>query len=166
MARDVARGRKLREQACADGEPFACAHLERYSVAAPLLDAECRHGNGMGCWVLAQLHRGGKLGSADLVKAAQLSIDACTKSDFYCTDAGVAYIRGDGVAKDALRARELFRRACKARDRLACTHLGVLYASGEAGVSKDTVLATEAFSEACKLRDKQGCEWLERLREK
>lgn len=166
VERDVDRARKLREYACARGDPFACALLERYNVAAPLLEAECSHRNGAACWVLAQMYRGGKLGLPDTAKAAQLSIDACAKNDHYCTDAGVAYVRGDGVPKDVPRARDLFRRACKARDGLACTHLGALYALGEGGVQKDTGAASKAFEEGCSLGDKEGCDWLKRTRSK
>ena len=49
-----------------------------------------------------------------------------------CVNLGADYANGTGVAKDAKRARDLFVKACNAKDMLGCADLGGLYSTGAA----------------------------------
>jgi hypothetical protein len=60
---------------------------------------------------------------------------------------GVAYLKGDGVQKDAARAVEWFRKAAEQGNPKAQNNLGVAYLNGT-GVSRDAVKAVEWFRKA------------------
>jgi TPR repeat protein len=66
------------------------------------------------------------------------------------------YARGEGVARDAERARQLQQQACDGGSGRACATLGGLYARGE-GVARDRKRARELYQRACDDGNRRGC---------
>lgn len=162
VTKDERRGAELRTAACDLGDGFACTHLARYDRANQLLQTECRRGHGESCWVLAQNYRAGRGVAVDKKTAAQLSMQACAKHEYHCSDAGIAHMLGDGVEKDVLRAQEFFKRACAAGDAYGCKNLGATYYVGD-GVPKNVTLARQYFTKACDMKLEEACVELARL---
>ncbi len=81
-------------------------------------------------------------------RVAELTAE-CKKANYAsCDSLGLMYEEGDGVAKDAKRAEELYRRACDGGHANGCTNLGVLYQNGN-GVAKDAARAAKLYQRAC-----------------
>jgi len=100
VEKDLARGRKLSESACEQGDTFGCFNA---AVTAT---------NGWG-------------GDRDLAKAASFLETACKGGDGEgCNDLAAAYEKGSGVARDRRRATELYRRACELGFEKACPKKG------------------------------------------
>ncbi len=59
---------------------------------------------------------------------------------------GVAYLKGQGVAKDETTARQLFERAVKLNHPAACYNLGLMHLNGN-GVTKDEKQAAADFKQ-------------------
>src|SRR5260370_35678426 len=69
-------------------------------------------------------------------RVAELTAE-CKKANYAsCNSLGLMYEEGDGVAKDAKRAEQLYRRACERGHANGCTNLGVLYQNSN-GVAKE-----------------------------
>src|SRR5260370_32716914 len=89
-------------------------------------------------------------------RVAQLTAE-CKKANYAsCDSLGLMYEDGDGVAKDAKRAEELYRRACDGGHANGCTNLGVLYQNGN-GVVKDGARAAKLYQRACDGGSFMGC---------
>ena len=89
--------------------------------------------------------------------AAQDYEQNCANGDFVaCHDAGVAYEKGDGIAKDMQKAALNFTRACNGGDIRSCTAAGSIYMS-EKGVPKDAHKAFGLFKKACDNNGIGGC---------
>src|SRR5258708_38163843 len=75
-------------------------------------------------------------------RVAQLTVE-CKKANYSrCNSLGLMYEEGDGGAKDAKRAEELYRRACDGGHANGCTNLRVLKQTGT-GVAKDAARAAK-----------------------
>ena len=72
-------------------------------------------------------------------------------------------LRGEGVAKDATEARELFAKAAAKGNAEAQRRLGVLYG---VGVEVDGRRAKDWFDKACQGGLQEGCAERDLLREK
>ena len=82
---------------------------------------------------------------------------ACEGGDMpACSDLGVTYETGDGVARDSARAAALYRRACEGGAMQGCFNLGFSYQNGE-GVTRDSERAVEFYRRACEGGDMGGC---------
>jgi TIR domain/Sel1 repeat len=95
--------------------------------------------------------------SGNFPLAADLYHKACDRGNrLGCTDLGLMYYNGEGVAKDLNRAADLFQHSCDANGAAACTNLGVMYVRGE-GVAKDRKRAADLFKRACDGGGALGC---------
>lgn len=163
VEKNEAMGLKLRNAACSLGDPMACYYLGRHATAVPLLERDCRFGMALACDVLAQAYRSGHGVAADRAMALRFSIIACDKDDYYCSDAGIAHMTGDGVPRDPLRARDFFRRACDAGSPHGCENLGMSYLQGGDGTPRDKARAIEALRRACASKLPSACRQLSDL---
>jgi len=73
-----------------------------------------------------------------------------------CTNLGITYQNGEGVAKDFGKAAQLFQKACDNREMFGCNNLGNIYYNGY-GVAKDIYKAMELYQKACDGGVKVGC---------
>jgi TPR repeat protein len=73
-----------------------------------------------------------------------------------CTNIGIMYAQGRGVAKDETKAVEFYEKGCKYNDPAGCLALGIALLSGT-GVAKDPAKAAQAFEKACDRSDLRGC---------
>lgn len=73
-----------------------------------------------------------------------------------CGALGVMYATGDGMARDASRAAQLFEKACGGGDVPSCVNRGHMLADGS-GVTKDEAKAAELFEKACTDGSAEGC---------
>src|SRR6267378_250186 len=89
-------------------------------------------------------------------RVAQLSAE-CEKAKYAsCNSLGLMYEEGNGAAKDAKRAEELYRRACDRGSFTACSNLGAMYGSGD-GIAKDEKVAIKLYQQACDGGEGRGC---------
>ncbi len=89
-------------------------------------------------------------------EAAQL-VDACDGgAPLACSEVGLRYEGGVGLAQSYARAAESYRRACDGGSGLGCTKLGVLHEEGQ-GVLQDRSKATEFYGRGCEGGDAEGC---------
>jgi TPR repeat protein len=78
---------------------------------------------------------------------------ACDANDGTgCTNLGMLYDRGEGVAKDQSRAVALFQKACDLGSAAGCNNLGASYAH-----AKDYVRAVALYRQACDAGEGRGC---------
>lgn len=143
---NAARGMELHEAACTHGIADACATLggmfevgltsstdgrpimERDTGRAfSLFQRACDEGSADGCWSLAQRFAVGGLGvPRDVALSLSLSERACVAWEcFACAGLADRYDVGDGVARDADRARKLYERACGLGHMGSCRRLEI-----------------------------------------
>lgn len=72
---------------------------------------------------------------------------------YACVHAGLAYLRGEGVAGDAPKAIDLFARACSAGEGTGCRNAGTYFRD----TKKDSKTAFSHFEKGCKLADTHSC---------
>jgi TPR repeat protein len=77
---------------------------------------------------------------------------------------GVAYISGDGIAKDSIEAVKWFRKAADQSYAMAQTNLGLAYAEGE-GVAQNYEEAVKWFRLAAEQGDAEYADFLKELTE-
>jgi len=73
-----------------------------------------------------------------------------------CTNLGVQYAQGKGVAADPERARALAEKACKLEDSMACSNLGMYLMNGSGG-PKDLPRAITLSRGACDADEGEAC---------
>ena len=73
-----------------------------------------------------------------------------------CTALGTAYVRGDGVAADPIRALSYFEKACSLKDPDGCLRVGVCYHFG-IGKVKDDTAAARLYTQACDGGSSEAC---------
>ena len=82
---------------------------------------------------------------------------ACDNGDAEaCTQLGVMYATGKGVALNIPRAVEFYRKACDGGSAVGCTNLGYMYATGK-GVPQDNVRAAAYYKRGCDGGNGGGC---------
>ena len=72
-----------------------------------------------------------------------------------CVTLGLMYA-GTGVTQDAVKAVELFRKACEGQQAGGCGNLGYMYGTGT-GVTQDAVKAVDLYRQACDGQHANGC---------
>ena len=98
--------------------------------------------------------------SRDYSTAARYWQSACDGSELVdCTNLGIAYQAGEGVAIDNAKAVALFDKACAGGIASGCYNLGVLYDNGR-GVTIDTARAAVHYDKACAGGNVHGCFYL------
>lgn len=76
-----------------------------------------------------------------------------------CGNVGLAYLLGDGVTADKMRAAALLQDACDRGDAHSCSNLGFMHKKGD-GVPPDEAKALALLTKACDLGMAGACRWL------
>lgn len=100
---------------------FSSSCVDETPSETSILEPDCDAQHASVCFDQARA----KAGANDLQGAAQLYAKGCELGDgSSCNDLGVAYARGQGVAKDRERAHAFYEQACKAKLDLGCLNYG------------------------------------------
>ena len=100
------------------------------------------------------------IGQKRFAEALPLAQQACNGGDMYaCTDLGLLYEQGQGVAQDYVQARSFFLKACQGGSTYGCNEMGLAYLSGW-GVPKDNAQARSWFQKGCDGGNNWSCEEL------
>jgi serine/threonine-protein kinase len=84
--------------------------------------------------------------------------DACEAGDAAaCTQLGVLYNRGAGVARDLTAASLYYDRGCAGGDLAGCNNLGTIYQHGAVGLRGDRSKAASLYERACSGGHHEGC---------
>jgi TPR repeat protein len=166
--KDIAKARKLYEQAAASGAHQGynnLAHLYRYGLAGleqdvpkavELLEKSAKLGNEFAVNSLAQIYMGNELGAPDTEKILQWLRFGVDRNYRGClSDLGYAYQHGIGVEKDVQKAITLYQKSIDQGSAGAKSNLGYLYLMGE-DVAKDYPRAIKLFQEAADENDIGG----------
>jgi TPR repeat protein len=87
----------------------------------------------------------------NLARSAELYDKACAAKQWEaCTNLGMLYEKGSGVAPSPMRAAELFETGCAGGNGMGCWDLARYYAKGF-GVARDELKADELYRKACEL---------------
>ncbi|MDP3492107.1 MAG: TIR domain-containing protein [Hyphomonadaceae bacterium] len=73
-----------------------------------------------------------------------------------CSNLGLRYAGGEGVARDDARAVALYARACEGGSVVGCNNLGFMYSDGR-GVARDDARAAALYAQACEGGYMGGC---------
>ncbi len=98
--------------------------------AVAYLTKHCDGGDhaAVNCYSLARSYANGLFVEKNLARAIELFQRACDKGEPRgCSELGVMYDAGEGLAADAARAKKLFRQACDAGSGLGCNNLFLLH---------------------------------------
>ena len=74
-----------------------------------------------------------------------------------CTQLGVLYNRGTGVARDLTAAALYYDRGCSGGDLAGCNNLGTIYQHGAAGLRGDRSRAASLYDRACSGGQLEAC---------
>lgn len=144
------QGAKMDAALAADHYRLACkAGVYEYGCKA-------LHQIGIG-FLKGKDHRGRKA-TEDHGKAAEVFDYSCAGN--YgpgCTSLGKAFLEGDGVAKNAIRANELFILGCEKGSRIGCRK------AGDARAHADPAGARTFYEKGCRWKDSASCAALGRI---
>jgi len=129
--------RRWLDRACRLGSPAGCGNLAALMIANPeieedearcaerLLDRSCEDGFVDGCVTLGLVYANGLEGvERDPMFAAVLIERSCDRGSARgCGELALMYDDGRAVPHDAVRARELYERACRGGYEEACAHV-------------------------------------------
>jgi serine/threonine-protein kinase len=119
----------------------------------------CDNENVAGCMALAQA----AAAANDAERAAALYLKACSgEAAAACTELGVLYNRGLGVARDVTQAALYYERGCTQGDMAGCNNLGTVYQFGSLGF-RDPTKAAALYERACSNGQMDACANLGRL---
>lgn len=133
--------------------------------ALGVLTRGCEYQNAESCAMLANMYNDDNI----MPKSQYLYLGyidkACALGSMEsCYDLGVAYYRGDDLAKkDFKKSSELFQRVCDSGRMEGCNNLAVIYNNGGAGIKKDLKLARSLFDRACKSGYEPSCSNLKKV---
>jgi TPR repeat protein len=167
IAQDPTRAKALFSRACQGKFPDACALLaaqlvggteEERQKGVKELDESCAAGTASACRFLGTLRRSGTKVPKDATKALRDFERGCDVKDTdSCVEAAaLAFLGGDGLAKDPERAVRLAKKACDSGNRLGCR----LFAAGQlqgAGVKKDDSASAVMLEKSCADGDGESC---------
>lgn len=123
---------------------------------AAVLDRLCRAGQADACAELGRLTMVSSTSPAQVDAALDLYEQACRGGDASgCSELAGNLIERQGDSA-AGRAAEIAKKGCDGGHPAACSHLGLLYATGE-GVEQDHARATGLYEIACDGGDPAGC---------
>ncbi len=170
--RDLPRGIALFDRRCSKGSARACASLatilsvfpEKATPALTYFDKACTLGQDDACANVAVIEVNGlgdhKPNPERALKFAKVACDR--KNAFACGILGMMYVRGMGVAEDAIAGVKLLTSSCEANEPAGCGYLAVCYYEGR-GVARDEAKAAELFRKACDGGNGQACRALGEL---
>jgi hypothetical protein len=147
-------------------------------LAGILLAGACDHGDGAGCLGLADLVRGGVVGTPDPARARELTLKAVSLLEGACLAYGlpeecftVAHVleTGRGVKRDVARATAALAAGCeKGGDKegaALCHRLATRYLGGE-GYPRDPQRAGKLLARACNGGEAPACVLLAGMHER
>lgn len=131
VAKDAAKATDFSERACDLGAAQGCnlAAMSLVTAAEPSARAAAMHYAQHGC----------DLGD-----------------EMSCTDVGIIYMEGLGVAVDFTRAAQIFETYCKRSSMTACANLALLVYMGN-GTPRDPVRAKDLAQRSCDAHMDAGC---------
>jgi TPR repeat protein len=95
---------------------------------------------------------------APAARSVERMADACQRGDLEaCADLGLRYEKGHGVARDASRARELYRKACDGGWGNGCMVFGVARFQGSLDETPDPTAGIALLEKGCTLGEAQAC---------
>jgi TPR repeat protein len=123
--------------------------------------AQCEKGNARSCWNAAA-NRTGKWNqnSVETGRAEALSwLDKACQAGYAagCGQQAEAVLRGDGIAANLDRAKQLFEKACGMNDIPACMEVAGDMINGVRGWPKDPDKSIKLYDKTCKLGSNSGC---------
>jgi hypothetical protein len=80
-----------------------------------------------------------------------------------CEDLGAAYLRGEGTARDPVRAASAFEKACSGGLATACSNLGLMHYTAD-GIPRNGEKGVAYLKNACDLGHPHACRWLKETR--
>jgi TPR repeat protein len=174
VARDFPAGYALLEKGCDDlksGEACFIMSVVNLSSDSPELQAlgrenlmaSCAYGYLPGCYDLGHNFLEGTPGFArDPVGAVVIwEMEACEKGYARaCAAAGFEYQHNEEIARDPVRAIQLYRKACDAGDPIGCSYLGRAHADGVGGLARDPAKAAQLYASACDAGSGSACSLL------
>ncbi|HEY1559079.1 MAG TPA: tetratricopeptide repeat protein [Kofleriaceae bacterium] len=171
VAKDVARAKAMFEKACDAKGGMGCFNLgiifetgngvpkdaargtELYAKAC---DIDNQPDLARACELAGNRIQLGIGVKPDPARAVSYLTAACDREAARCFYLGLAFDDGDGVAKDPVKARELYGKSCDAGNADSCNNLGVLLNTGRGG-AKDHAAALQLFAKACDGGNKDAC---------
>lgn len=178
ITKDTSRASEMLRKACDSWDTVACVELgDMYekgetgskddNKALEMFRRGCDYGAVVSCVRLGRFYRDGRGGlGKDASQAAYYFQQACSTdygyapSDPYsCGDLAELYEKGEGVAKDEVKAVSLYQMACEVDNGKACGLLGDMQKDGRGGLVKDKTLAAakEYWAKGCSLEDEHSC---------
>lgn len=165
LAQDQKQAAELYRRACDSGSGVACSNLARlYQAGAGVEKDEARASA-----LMQRACKQGDRGACKDTEVAKASPDrkpldqltaSCDRGNYVaCTELGLLYLRGQGVAKDVARALGLFESGCDGGNGLACHNLAVMLNTGR-GVKRDSARAARVYERACELGRMDSCSLL------
>jgi TPR repeat protein len=134
----------LYDKSCADGNPSACYRRATFTNDARLYEQACERGSPDACAAHGYL-----LMTAGKAEAVKILDSACNRgSGAACAHLAYLYAEGKIVAKDEVRALDLYTRGCNAGDTRGCYSKGVLHDQGR-GAAMSATTAAPAYQMAC-----------------
>lgn len=152
------------ESACNQSDQSACARLgfkyedgdgvpRDYAKGAALIRTACNAGSKYACAIIASLQDRAN-DCADEATCTEL----CNREIFKaCDKLAAEYLAGRGVQKNAMRAQQLYKKACDGGDGAGCNGLGFMYWRGE-GVARDRTAAQGFIQKSCDVHFDVGCQ--------
>ena len=158
---------EMYDRGCELGDAVGCGNLawmyqNGLGVAASieksieLNTTACEMGHDNSCSHLGAVYSQDKT-PAGYEKARQLFQNMCDEDRIVgCTNLGVMYENGEGVAQDYATAFDLYTRGCDGANAQACSNLGVMQLFGR-GVPENLSAALKLFEKACAGGFANGC---------
>jgi uncharacterized protein len=180
VTRDPLMARAMYLRACNAGNAAGCAGIaqlsadsaktrEEFEAALNYAKKACTGESGDGCNLAGALVASGKHSTKgpELKRAFEFYVSGCEhQSPSACSSAAEGYASGDQVAKDDVKAAELYDKACGGNGKTfiasACQTVSSIYERG-VGVTVDLRKALLFSAHACEFNELDGCLALDRL---
>lgn len=115
----------------------------------------CDYNELNSCGVLGDYHKKAKSYTQALMFYAKACDGGVMEA---CNNVGFFYENGLGVKQNAMKALELYTKACEnGIDGSGCAAAGYMYYSGDAGVAKNYTKARSLTRKGCELNDAESC---------
>jgi TPR repeat protein len=140
----------LYARACEGGNPMACFRVASFGDGN--YAEACEQGSPDACAA-----HGHALMEAKSAEAVAILEKGCNRgSGAACAHLAYLYAEGNLVARDHIRALELYTRACNLGDARGCYNVGVNHDMGR-GISANHTRAAAAYEDACKAGNSMAC---------
>jgi TPR repeat protein len=133
--------------------PFPLAWTALAALVLPSLQAAKAPADPKASAPILMSKTGGGGGWADVKELQAAAVKGNPKAQ---TQLGEMLLRGDGIAKDEARGREMLERAARAGNSSAAFRIGMMLANGEFGAAKDPERALAYFRAAAAGGEKEA----------